>query len=141
MKISEIKVYAIAVPLAEEVRFARRVVKERHYAIVRISTSDGIDGVGVTYCGHKGSRIVGSVIKDFFHDLLVGQDPSNVKQLWSEMYHESLLLGRRGGVLRGLSAVDMALWDIKAKEADQPLYKYLGAARNQIPVYASVNYC
>lgn len=140
MKITEVKVRPIAVPLEEDVCFSRRIVKERHYALVRICTDQEIEGIGVCYCGHKGSKLVASAVDEFFSGFIKGQDPRDVQRLWEEMYHESFLLGRRGAVLRGLSAIDIALWDIKTKEANLPLYKYLGASKEQVPAYASGGY-
>src|SRR5690606_18549989 len=72
---------------------------------------------------------------------LIGQDAHRVEGLWTEMYQEALLLGRTGGVMRALSAIDTALWDLNARSANLPLYRYLGAVTlDRVPGYASGGY-
>lgn len=57
------------------------------------------------------------------------------------MYQEALLLGRAGAVMRVLSALDIALWDLNARSAALPLYRYLGASKlDRVPAYASGGY-
>jgi L-alanine-DL-glutamate epimerase-like enolase superfamily enzyme len=64
-----------------------------------------------------------------------------VEAVWEALFRESLLHGRRGSVVRGISALDIALWDLMGKEAGQPLYALLGAYRSEtVPAYASGGY-
>jgi L-alanine-DL-glutamate epimerase-like enolase superfamily enzyme len=56
------------------------------------------------------------------------------------MYQDTLLIGRRGAVLRAMSAVDIALWDLLARTVGLPLYQLLGAHRDSVPAYASGGY-
>jgi D-arabinonate dehydratase len=56
------------------------------------------------------------------------------------MFQTTLLMGRRGAVIRAMSALDIALWDIIAKAAEQPLYRLLGGYRDEVPAYASGGY-
>src|SRR5207248_56886 len=61
--------------------------------------------------------------------------------LWEEMYRETLLHGRTGTVMRTISTLDIALWDLNARSAELPLYRYLGYwAKDKVPAYASGGY-
>src|SRR3970282_1486744 len=61
--------------------------------------------------------------------------------LWQDMYSESLLQGRAGSVMRGISILDTALWDLNARSAKLPLHLYLGAnVTDRVPAYASGGY-
>ena len=69
---------------------------------------------------------------------MIGEDPRDTDALWERMYKSSFYWGRKGAGLAVLSAIDLALWDIKAQAANVPLYRLLGGlARDRIRVYAS----
>jgi L-alanine-DL-glutamate epimerase-like enolase superfamily enzyme len=64
-----------------------------------------------------------------------------VERIWDDMFRETLLLGRRGAVMRAMSAIDLGLWDVRAKAAGLPLHRYLGAHQAaSVPAYASGGY-
>ncbi|MEN6413410.1 MAG: mandelate racemase/muconate lactonizing enzyme family protein [Veillonellales bacterium] len=107
--------------------------------LVRIGTDQGIFGVGeagMAY-GIGGSAAVG-MIKDL-SQMLLGLDPFNTEFIW-EKFFKKTFWGQGGGtvIFSGMSALDMALWDIKGKVMGLPLYKLLGGkCRNDLRVYAS----
>ncbi|TWH51773.1 mandelate racemase/muconate lactonizing enzyme family protein [Sporomusa sp. KB1] len=107
--------------------------------LVRIDTDEGIFGVGeagMAY-GVGGSGAAG-MIKDLSR-LILGLDPFNTEFIW-EKFFKKTFWGQGGGtvVFSGMSALDMALWDIKGKALGLPLYKLLGGkCRNDLRVYAS----
>ncbi|KON29036.1 hypothetical protein AC480_03665 [miscellaneous Crenarchaeota group archaeon SMTZ1-55] len=69
--------------------------------------------------------------------LLVGEDPRGVRGLWQKMVDRVFKGGNRGAVSEGVSALDLALWDLKAKANDEPLWRTLGASRPRVKAYAS----
>lgn len=72
---------------------------------------------------------------------MIGDDSTRVEGLWEEMYNEALLHGRTGSVMRALSALDIALWDLNARSANLPLHRYLGCwTLESVPAYASGGY-
>jgi L-alanine-DL-glutamate epimerase-like enolase superfamily enzyme len=73
-----------------------------------------------------------------FHELLVGEDPTDVERLWQKMYRGVIYIGRRGIALHALSGIDIALWDIAGKAAGKPVHELLGGAkRDRVRAYAS----
>ena len=130
----------VAVPLAVPTRIATREVLAREYVIVEVEAEDGPVGVGYTYTGTSGARLVAGLIDEYFAPRVVGQPALGPERFWSALYQELLLLGRRGFVLRALSALDIALWDLLGKVSGQPLYRLLGGFRDVVPAYASGGY-
>jgi len=129
------------VPLDNPVQFSTRTVNAREYCLVRIRDTDGVEGVGYCYAVNTSGRLLQVAVTDLLGPLLLGQDSWRVEGLWRDMYQEALLQGRAGAVLRALSALDVALWDLNARSVGQPLYKLLGATvTDKVPAYASGGY-
>jgi len=140
-RITKLRARAVAVPLEAATAFSRRSVAERHYALVEVDGDDGHKGVGFCYAGHAGGTLVTKAVHGLLAKKVIGQDAHRVEGLWEEMYQEALLVGRLGAVLRAISAIDIALWDRNARAAGLPLFKYLGACREEsVPAYASGGY-
>ena len=106
------------------------------YAVlVRIHTDVGLSGVG---SAGVGSGAAAFVIEHHLAPIVCGQNPFDVELLWEQMFRSTINYGRKGLVLEAISAVDIALWDIMGKAADQPVYNLLGGkTRQRIQVYAS----
>lgn len=108
-----------------------------HWGVVgtRIRTSGGIVGYGYTgtHAHIASDRLITSCVRDSYAPLLLGEDACDVQRLWGKMYGFAPLqwVGRSGISHLALAAVDTALWDIKAKVAEQPLWKLLGGATTE----------
>ncbi len=126
----------------QEYRWARTVpiTNGKHtythvnYALVKISTDDGITGIGL---GHGGGIERATI--EHLKPLLIGEDPIDVERLWHKMWVPKLI-GRRGITTRAISAIDIGLWDIRGKAANMPLYKLLGGFRDRVPGYIAGGY-
>ncbi len=106
-------------------------------AIVRVVTDTGAAGIGESLLGYFLPEAVGTFV-DYFAPLVVGEDPRDTEKLWQRMFKSSFYWGRKGAGLAVLSAIDIALWDLKAQAAGVPLHRLLGGlARDGILVYAS----
>ena len=141
MRIISVEAATCVVPLEGGIAFATRAVQERHYTLVRVRSDSGGEGVGFCYAGHKGGGVVTLAVRDLLADVAVGEDPHRTEAIWDAMYRETLLHGRRGSVIRAISAVDMALWDLVSREAGLPLHRYLGGYLDEtVPAYASGGY-
>jgi len=130
----------VAVPLAVPTRIATREVVAREFVLVEIETDEGVTGVGYTYTGTTGGRLCATFIDDYVAPRLVGGPALAPERVWATLFQEHLLIGRRGFLLRALSAVDIALWDLMGLVAGQPLYRLLVGFRDAVPAYASGGY-
>lgn len=140
-RIESVSVCIARVPLDNPVTFSTRTVRAREYCLIRIRSTDGVEGLGYCYAVNTSGRLLAVAVTDLLAPLLVGQESLRVEGLWQEMYHEALLQGRTGAVMRAISALDTALWDLNARTAKLPLYRYLGAwAHDRVPAYASGGY-
>jgi L-alanine-DL-glutamate epimerase-like enolase superfamily enzyme len=80
-------------------------------------------------------------VENLLAPILLGRDSLLVEGLWQRMFEQTVLQGRAGSVMRAISILDCALWDLNARAAKLPLYKYLGAAvERTVPAYASGGY-
>ncbi|MSU60190.1 MAG: mandelate racemase/muconate lactonizing enzyme family protein, partial [Pedosphaera sp.] len=107
---------------------------------VAIHTDTGHVGYGFsgTHAHLPTDRLITDCIVHAFGPLLVGEDPREVRALWEKLYRKSEIywVGRAGITHLALGAVDIALWDLKAKEAGQPLWKLLGgSAAKKVEAY------
>ena len=139
--IERVEVAVARVPLADPVRFSNRVVEAREYCLVRVTGDNGEAGLGYSYAVNNSGRLLAGAILEAIGPLLLGADSLATEELWHRIYQQVLLIGRTGAVMRALSAADIALWDLNAKSAGLPLYKYLGAAKpGRVPAYGSGGY-
>jgi L-rhamnonate dehydratase len=112
--------------------------------VIRVHTDEGIVGIGEVDSAPEAVHALvtapGShAIANSFHNLLVGEDPTDVERLWQKMYRGMNYIGRRGIALHALSGIDIALWDIKGKAEGKPISELLGGAiRDKVRAYASM---
>jgi L-alanine-DL-glutamate epimerase-like enolase superfamily enzyme len=124
--------------VAYEYRLRRRIgdvnlpagVAHNSELAVTISTDEGIDGVAIGLASAAGSIRL-------FVELLVGEDPLAVRSHWNRMVACAFKAGNAGGMKAAISAVDSALWDLRAKAHGVPLWKELGASQGRCAAYAS----
>ena len=105
----------------------------RGQLFVHIHTNEGVEGLGIG----QSSPGVRQVIEDGLKGLLIGQDPFNIEKLWDDMFWHVRGYGRKGVAFCALSAVDIGLWDLKAKALGLPLYRLLGPYTEAVPIYGS----
>ncbi len=135
--ISSVTVEHYNVPLAEVLTDAKHG-DHTHFELVvcRVRSSDGFEGVGYTYTGGKGGHAIKSIIEHDLADFLKGQSCDEIETLWDDMSWHLHYVGRGGLVSFAISAVDIALWDIRCKRAGVPLWKAAGGASNKTMCYA-----
>ena len=110
----------------------------RNFVTLKIETADGITGLGdATLNGRE--LPVASYLTDHVIPCLIGRDAHQIEDIWQYLYRGAYW--RRGPVtMSAIAAVDMALWDIKAKAANMPLYQLLGGkCREGALVYCHAN--
>ncbi len=108
-------------------------VNRRNLCFVKVSTDEGIHGVGEAYS--VGPDVATAKVVEYFEDWLVGLDPLDIEGIWQRVYLSSRFPG--GSVLlSALSGIDHALWDIKGKALNTPVYQLLGGkCRDKVRVY------
>lgn len=136
IKIRDIQCQVVRIPLRQPTAFSTKVITAREYTIVRVITDEGITGIGYSF----GGRLVKEGVLSILKDLVIGEDPFDVERIWHKMFYNTLLPGRRGAIIRGISCIDIALWDIMGKAVQKPIYKLLGGYRDKVPAYASGGY-
>ena len=100
---------------------------------IEIKTDEGATGIGGPI-----DKAQAYLIKDQLIDLLIGKDPLAIELIWDQM-HRHQVHGRQGTPMLALSAIDCALWDLKGKILQQPVYKLFGGpTREEMPAYASM---
>ena len=103
---------------------------------IRVRDADGAEGVGYTFtCGRNGVAI-DALLKRDFPALMQGEDADRIEHLWTWLWWAMHYGGRGGPTVLALSAIDIALWDLKAKRLGQPLWKLLGGNDPRVPCYA-----
>ena len=141
MTVTAVTASTVVVPVDEGIAIATRDVQNREYTLVKIRSNGGNEGMGFCYGGSRAGHLSTLAVRDLLRDHVIGREPYEVEAIWDAMFRESLLHGRRGSVLRAMSAIDIALWDLMGKEVKLPLYSLLGAYRKAtVPSYASGGY-
>ena len=110
----------------------------RNFVTVKVITDEGIFGLGDATVNGRELSVV-SYLEDHLKPFLIGKDASKIEYIWQYLYRGAYW--RRGPItMAAASAIDMALWDIKAKKANMPLYELLGGkARDKMLVYGHAN--
>jgi len=139
MKIREVEALAVSIPLPQPVADAVRRITHRDHLIVKIRTEEGAEGLGFAL-GYDGSRAMLSLVDEIYRPILMGANALDTEHLWAEMYRQSIQAGRRGAALRAISAIDIALWDLRGKAAGLPVMELLGVHRRRMRCYATGGY-
>lgn len=109
---------------------------KRDAIIVRVETSEGVTGYGEAHPGRSPGAIA-SLIQNTLAPMLVGMNATDVVGAWQRVHRMQLSShGLGAGAALALSGIDMALWDIRGKAANMPLYELLGGTRRRVPAYA-----
>ena len=103
---------------------------------VRLTDSDGAAGMGYTYTVGAGGGAIQDLIRRDLAPRLIGAASENIEALWQTMWWTLHYGGRGGQASSAIAAVDIALWDLKAKKAGQPLYQALGGYDPAVRCYA-----
>src|SRR5260221_5098299 len=103
---------------------------------LRLRTDDGIEGVGVTYFGGALTRTLRHAV-DELGALVIGEDPLRPEAIAKKLRDAAGSAGPAGMLTMAMSAIDVALWDIRRKSLGLPLWKLLGGGRDRIRTYAS----
>jgi L-alanine-DL-glutamate epimerase-like enolase superfamily enzyme len=135
MKITALEPFILHVPVTNQ-KIADSMHQVTHWGAVGVivHTDVGLRGYGFTgtHAHLPTDRLISDCIEHAFAPALMGEDPQEVVHLWKKLYQIPSIrwVGRSGITQLALSAIDVALWDLKAKEAKMPLWKLLGGGQS-----------
>lgn len=138
MKITSITAIPLSfrLPEGKTVTMGVGSTTKRDTIIVRVQTDEGITGYGEAHPGRSPGAVT-SLIHSTIAPMLVGMQATDVVGAWQRVHRMQLSShGLGAGAALALSGIDMALWDIRGKAANMPLYQLLGGTRRRLPAYA-----
>lgn len=139
MKIDQIVCQVLRVPSVE-----KKTASSQDVVLVRVRSDDGVEGIGEA---DASPEVVKAIIDaPFSHniacglrEILIGEDPLAHERLWQKMYRRTQYFGRTSVTIAAMSAIDMALWDLKGKRFGEPIHQLLGGKQHErIQAYASI---
>ena len=135
-KIRHVNCKLFQVPLPEVLNDAKHG-DHTHFELVTttIELEDGSHGTGYTYTGGKGGHAIKALLEYDIAPALIGQNGADIDAVYDFIEWHMHYVGRGGVVSFAASAIDIALWDIKCKKANQPLWKMAGGAGNTCKAY------
>src|SRR5471030_1123436 len=137
MKIQQTKVNVVRLPLEEPLVGAPPMPGMlRDFITVQVITDDGIEGIGITTFGGKIVSVLKAAVEEF-GELIKGEDPLRTELVTKKLRNASAPCGPGGVAALAISAIDIALWDIRGKAFGVPVAHLLGGLRNKVPAYAS----
>ena len=136
MKITQVTTTLLTGPCSND-RFLRAARRLRSAAFVEVHTDTGLVGLGETYAGYFCPEMVPSIV-EFFAPILIGNDVSDIDELWRRMVHCGNFWCRVGLGASVLNGIEAALWDLKGKLLGLPVYELLGGLKHdRLPAYAT----
>ncbi|MDT7609666.1 MAG: L-talarate/galactarate dehydratase [Pseudonocardiales bacterium] len=139
-RISAVRISSVTLPLATPISDAKvltgrqRPMTEVAMLFAEISTVSGHAGIGFSYAKRAGGPGQYEHAREIA-PVLLGEDPSDIAKIWDKLVWAGASVGRSGLAVQAIAAFDVALWDLKAKRADLPLAKLLGAHRDSVRCY------
>jgi L-alanine-DL-glutamate epimerase-like enolase superfamily enzyme len=139
-RIESVTLSSVTLPLPNPISDAKvftgrqRPMTEVAFLVAEVTTEGGHEGVGFSYSKRAGGPAQFAHAREVAPDL-IGEDPSDIARLWTKLVWAGASVGRSGASTQAIAAIDVALWDLKAKRAGLPLAKLLGAHRDSVRCY------
>lgn len=136
MKIIRVEAFPLHVEL--EVQFDKKHKSTLSACYVEVETECGLVGHGLTAITEEGP--VANAINEVAAPNILGMNALNTEQIWDKLYWVMSPRGQTGYSMHAISAIDIALWDLKGKYLKQPVWKLLGGARSRVPAYCTFGF-
>jgi galactonate dehydratase len=127
-------------PTLAHARIYRVISAKLHPIVLELETDDGLVGLGEAAVSFGlGGPATAEMIREICDRYLIGRDPSDIEAIWAELYDQSFWARGGGPITFGaISAIDIALWDLKGKRLGIPVYEFFGGCvRREVDVYAN----
>ena len=138
MQIVDVECYTLEVPIGRTVGDSRLSITDVYWIVVEVTTDTGHTGTGWMGSLGFGPELMAQFIDSQFRDLLLGRSPFELTAIHEDLRRQTIYYGETGMAAWPRGAIDVALWDLKAQAAGEPLYRYLGGTERAVPVYASL---
>ena len=137
MRITDIRTIAVEVNLKQTVFDANYTMATKPALLVEVHTDQGLIGIGEA--AHFGGPMASTaqVIEHELKPYLIGENPNDIERLWERMHRRAYKHARGGIVIAAISGIDIALWDLRGKMANMPVWRLLGGYRKRVPAYAT----
>jgi L-alanine-DL-glutamate epimerase-like enolase superfamily enzyme len=138
--IAEVTLSSIVLPLRNPISDAKvltgrqKAMTEVVFLFVEIRTEHGYEGIGFSYSKRAGGPAQFAHAQEIA-PVLIGEDPNDIGKVWTKLVWAGASVGRSGVATQAIAAIDIALWDLKAKRAGLPLAKLIGASRDSVQTY------
>jgi L-alanine-DL-glutamate epimerase-like enolase superfamily enzyme len=139
-RIARVRLSSVLLPLNTPISDAKvltgrqKPMTEVALLFAEIATEGGHDGIGFAYAKRAGGRGQYAHAKEIAAEL-PGEDPSDIARIWDKLVWAGASVGRSGLAVQAIAAIDVALWDLKAKRAGLPLAKLIGSHRDSVRCY------
>ncbi len=118
MKINEMKTFVVGNPPPHQ--------GGRYFIFLKLTSDNGIEGVGEVYCATFGPHVIAKMLEDVFERHVQGMNPFRIESLWRNVYGSGYTMRPDVSLMGVLSGIEMALWDICGKAVEKPVYELLG---------------
>ncbi|KAF0965236.1 L-talarate/galactarate dehydratase [Rhodococcus sp. T7] len=139
-RIESVKLSSITLPLKNPISDAKvltgrqKPMTEVAFLFAEIRTEQGHEGIGFSYSKRAGGPAQFAHAQEIA-PVLIGEDPNDIAKIWTKLVWAGASVGRSGVATQAIAAVDIALWDLKAKRAGLPIAKLLGSHRDSVQTY------
>ncbi|MCJ0892246.1 mandelate racemase/muconate lactonizing enzyme family protein [Rhodococcus sp. ARC_M5] len=139
-RIAEVTLSSIVLPLKNPISDAKvltgrqKAMTEVVFLFAEIRTEQGHEGIGFGYSKRAGGPAQFAHAQEIA-PVLIGEDPNDIGKIWTKLVWAGASVGRSGVATQAIAAIDIALWDLKAKRAGLPLAKLIGSSRDSVQTY------
>jgi L-alanine-DL-glutamate epimerase-like enolase superfamily enzyme len=137
MKIRDVRTTRLSVPLSAPIADSTHVLNRIQWILVDVVTNEGLTGNSFMLTFDYGPELLQRIVDTELKPLIIGKDPEQIGQIWQECHAHCEYIGQSGVAAWGIAAIEIALWDLHGKLLGAPVYRLLGACREEIPAYGS----
>ncbi|MCU4744646.1 hypothetical protein OB955_25555 [Halobacteria archaeon AArc-m2/3/4] len=137
MEITAVETTPLRVPIGRTVGDSRLSITDVYWIVVELETDEGYTGTGWMGSLGFGPDLLSRFVDSQFREHLLGRNPFALEEIVRDLRRQTIYYGELGMSAWPRSAIDVALWDIQAQAAGQPLYRLLGGETGRVRAYAS----
>ncbi len=137
MKIVDLRTISVEIPLAQPIRTAIHDIRSLAAVLLIAEGGDGLVGESYLFAFNRAQCATFDAMIQALSPAVIGADPEFAEALWRKLWRQINFLGHKGVTVFALSAIDMAVWDLRGKLVGRPVHRLLGACRSSVPTYAS----